>query len=242
VIKDNVTIDTPLRDLLDQSPQAAPLLMQLGLDPAKHGEQTLRELGRMNSIDPMMTLQVMLAWDTAAPDESDQPWTEAPINELIDHIVASHHEYLRRQLPRIVLLLSKALHDNGSHKQDLDEILDLFQQLRHLLERHIIVQEVVVFPRMLELIQAVDYQMPYEGGLRQAMREMRHDFLHIGTIFEQLREKTDRFSAPPGTTIAYQAAMEELAELEGQLQRHTHVEEHALFPRVLELEQQLLMR
>ncbi len=239
---EDLTIDAPLSTLLDASPHAAPLLMELGIDPHRHLEQTLRELGRYHGIDPVMTLQVILAWDDAEPNESDRLWSDAPLTELLDHIVAQHHEYVRRQLPRIVLLLAKAVHDQGMHQSNLHEVLDVFQRLRHLLERHMIVQEIVVFPRIQELAQAVEHHLPYEGGVRQAVREMQQEFKAIGAAFDQLRTLTNHFTAPPDSSTAYQAAIEELANLDRQSQRHTHLEEFALFSRAVEMEQQLLTR
>ena len=56
----------------------------------------------------------------------------------------------------------------------------------------------------------------------------------------RLRELTDGFVPPVGTSEAVQRGFRELARLDGEIQAHLHVENHVLFPRALQLERQLL--
>jgi len=239
---DELNIDTPLKDVLERLPDAAAMLMQLGVNPELHRHETLGQIGCEHGLDPVAMLEVMLAWDSAEPNHVDQEWTDAPLPQLLDHIVATHHEYLRRQLPRVALLLAKTVHDHGREQPNLDKVIDVFLHLRHLLERHMIVQEVVVFPRMRELAQAMDRHTSCEGGVSRAVEEMRHEFELIGEDFNKLRILTHHFQAPPASSTAYQSAVAELANLDRESQRHTHVEDFALFAHALEMEHQATRR
>ncbi|WP_455537823.1 DUF542 domain-containing protein [Terrisporobacter sp.] len=78
-------------------------------------------------------------------------WKKKSSGELINHIVNTHHVKTLELLREIDPLLLKVFRVHYNHSpQSLKRIYRLFQSLKCRLEEHIIKEEVVLFPKMLE--------------------------------------------------------------------------------------------
>jgi len=63
------------------------------------------------------------------------------------------------------------------------------------------------------------------------LRVMFDDHLAVGRLIGHLREQTDDYATPEWGCRSYRLLMTELEDLETDLLRHVHLENHVLMPR-----------
>ena len=232
-------IHSTLNQVIEACPCTANLLTQLGVDPASLGDRSLEQVCAGEGIDPLLVLEVALTCDVALPDDEKTDWSNAPLDELTDYIVAAHHEYLRRELPRIRLLIDKAIHDHGDRHAELYKIKEVFSSFQAGLEQHLIREEQVLFPVIRELARAQTEDGKFSGPVDPAMADLKHDHDDMVHDLNVLRQDlTHGFDAPHDASTAYHALMEELTQLDANLQQHAYMENKVLFPRAIAAQHQ----
>ena len=90
-----------------------------------------------------------------APD-AEADWNTAPIPDLLDHLVSTHHDFLRSQLPLLIELAASREMTNGFTVPDSACATHraLIQGLRRLNDdsiEHLRLENDFLFPRVLAL-------------------------------------------------------------------------------------------
>ena len=81
---------------------------------------------------------------------SERDWYAAPLSELVEHIIATHHSYVKTALPRLRPLISRVLDAHGvNHGDVLTHVKAHFSALESELTSHLIKEEQVLFPYIL---------------------------------------------------------------------------------------------
>jgi regulator of cell morphogenesis and NO signaling len=158
-------------------------------------------------------------------DVLEESWDEAPLNDIIEHILAAYHAPLAEELPRLASMARKVLAVHGDKDRErLSEILDVYLGLKADLEQHMAKEEQILFP----LIQSG------QGALANgpiSVMEREHD--SAATALRRLRELTNDYEVPKEACNTWRALWHGLAALEESLHRHIHLENNILFPRAL---------
>jgi regulator of cell morphogenesis and NO signaling len=150
--------------------------------------------------------------------------TALSVPALVSRIIERHHAYLRRALPQIAPLLHKVAHVHGDHNPKLAEIAGAFDALAKAIGPHLDEEEEVLFP--LLMARAAD-----AGRVSAGLSAMHADHLEVGKLLGHLREQSDDYATPEWGCRSYRLVMRELEELETDLLRHVHLENHVLMPR-----------
>ena len=160
-------------------------------------------------------------------------WSQAPLNELADHIEKQHHGYLRQALPRLSSLLEQLAGARGEGSPELLELRDVFGSLRAELEAHLAKEEQLLFPMIRELEASATLPDFHCGTLRNPIRvmEMEHDAAQRALL--RLRELTRDYDPPEHADARYRDALAGLAELDADLRQHIYKESSVLFPRAI---------
>jgi len=163
--------------------------------------------------------------EVAGTGDTADRWEEAPLEQLIDHILVTYHEPLRAELPRLQKMANRVLAVHGDKMPDvLGELQSVFSALRTELEEHMVKEEQILFP------------MITAGMGKQAggpVSVMEHEHASAGDALNRLRELTDDYQAPAGACTTWTALWAGLAELESELHLHIHLENNILFPRAM---------
>lgn len=228
-----LSLDTPVADLVTDRPARARIFECLGIDYCCGGDHSLAEAARKNDLDPQTVVQMLDAATNATASVDTTDWRDAPIGDLIDHIVETHHAYLRRELPRLEKLLMRVTEAHGDDVAWLDPVLEVFQTLKLDLETHMVSEEERVFPsiRALTTNGSSDEADLDENGIEKMIRE--HD--DSGAALERLRDLTNGYMPPEDACTKFRAAMDSLHELETDMHQHVHKEDNILFPRARSL-------
>jgi len=235
--------NTALAELVTANPSLARHLDRLGLDYCCGGNRRLADAvdsAGLGLDDVLSDLGGQLADAGPLPEESD--WSTMSPAELVDHLEATHHAYLREALPRLTALADKVASVHGSRHPELVEVQRLVAELRADLEPHLLKEERVLFPMIRELATATGAPAFHCGTLNNPIQVMSAEHDMAGDLLAQLRAATGDYTLPGDACASYQALYSGLAELEADTHLHVHKENNVLFPAVLDAEQQLATR
>ena len=74
-----------------------------------------------------------------------------PVDRLVDHIVQTHHRYVRNALPVIAEQLEALVFTYLDSHPELARVAQVFDEMRRELERHLMKEEQILFPYVLQL-------------------------------------------------------------------------------------------
>lgn len=235
------TIDTTrtVGELVTERPARARIFEELGIDYCCGGKKPLEDACGEKGLDPAGVADRLREAD-AAPGVDDVDYAGMSLVALIDHILGTHHEYLRRELPRLADLTAKVVERHGGKETRLAETQHVFHGLKAELEMHMMKEEQVLFPAIREM-EETNAPPSFGCGFLSApigVMEMEHD--SAGAALERLRELTDAYTPPDWACNTYRAVLDGLQTLEHDLHQHIHKENNVLFPRAIAVESQVM--
>jgi regulator of cell morphogenesis and NO signaling len=213
---------------------------RFGIDYCCGGKRPLAEVCRSKGQDPQVVKQELdLAMAEKAAGEQD--WAAAPARALVEHIVSTHHEYLRRELPAIQTRLDKVYRVyNERYGPTLLGLPEVFTELRTELETHIQKEEMILFPSIIAYEEAAAAGRPLPrtpfGSVAHPIRMMEMEHESAGNALARIREITNVYAVPEYGCVTYRALMSSLDEMERDLHLHIHLENNILFPRAVRFE------
>ncbi|TPE20583.1 iron-sulfur cluster repair di-iron protein [Clostridium perfringens] len=157
-------------------------------------------------------------------------WREKSSEELISHIVETHHGETFRLLREIDPLIVKVFRVHFSHDPELlMKVHSLFGKLKCELEEHLLKEENILFPLMIKYDQAKDKEEKKE--IEEDIRIIVNEHEAAGDILKELAEVTDDYKVPEWGCISFKLLYDYLHDLEKDLFIHIHKENNILFPR-----------
>jgi regulator of cell morphogenesis and NO signaling len=178
--------------------------------------------------------------EAARAKQPDGNWQEVPLADLIEHIVTSHHKYAREEVARLKPLLQKVCSAHGKTHPELEIIQNTFHELAQVLSIHLMKEEMVLFPYIVRMEEAVIQKEPVLpapfGGVENPLAMMVHEHDLTGIALGTIRQFSTGFSCPADACIFHQTLYRALADLEADLDQHIRLENNILFPRALGME------
>jgi regulator of cell morphogenesis and NO signaling len=217
--------------------RAASVFERFGIDFCCGGRRPLVEACHTAAADPAEVVRALEALPPVIDEDGDV--TRWPLDRLIDHIVSTHHAYVRSALPTIARHLVKLERVHGTRHPELSRVSAHFDMVSHDLEQHMLKEEQVLFPYVRDLAMTVGdekrFQSPF-GTVENPIRMMEREHREAADEMRIIRELTNGYRAPEDGCTTYAVCMAELARFERDLHRHVHLENNVLFPKAIELE------
>jgi len=217
-----------LGELVAQRASNARVLDQMGLDYCCHGDESLDHACARAGIDPDA---VIAALGEAEPAADDHECAAMSPEELIAHLLDVHHAYLHDALPSIERLADKVWNVHGPRHPELEHVHTLVSELAADLEPHMLKEERVLFPSILQLANG-PATFPF-GSIRNPIAMMSIEHERAGQLLTELRSVTNEYTAPDDGCASYRLLYERLAELEHDTHVHVFEENQLLFPGVV---------
>jgi regulator of cell morphogenesis and NO signaling len=218
-------------------PAAARVFEKYRIDYCCGGRQSLEAACEGKGVSPA---EVLSELEAATRSPEDRDWTNAPLAELADHIVARHHAFLRAELPALDQRLAKVIEAHPGHRDSLLPLRDTFQALRFELMTHMMKEERILFPLVKRMEEAAlaGAAPPAEpcGSVNNPIRVMEYEHDSAAAALREMRRITGDYSPPPDACATYRALFDGLQALEADLHLHIHLENNILFPRAGALE------
>lgn len=233
-----ITEQTTVGEIARQLPAAIHLLEKSGIDYCCGGSRPIGQVCQEHGLPLDQFLAGLREAIPAPAGAGAVNWDVAPLEQLMDYIVARHHGYLRAELPLLARLLEKVVTAHGgNHGSTLYPLEGVFTAFANELGQHLWKEENVLFPliRRIELTgnrTSDGITFPISNPIRC----MEHEHFSAGDGLAQMRRITGDYVAPPDGCASYQALMRGLKDLEADLHQHIHLENNILFPRALALE------
>jgi regulator of cell morphogenesis and NO signaling len=238
----SLSSDTTVGRLVAERAGRSRVLEHFGIDYCCRGQATLAQACKEKALDVGEVIRELASDDARGAELGDDPdgkLLDMPLGELADHIVAVHHDYLRRELPRLSALTSKVAAVHGGGHPELREVAEVFEGLRNELQNHMFKEERVLFPIIKQLEAATTMPGLHCGTVDNPIRMMMHEHDFAGTMLQRMRDLTGEYRTPSDGCASYQAMLAGLSDLEQDLHRHVHKENSILFPRASAVEAEL---
>jgi regulator of cell morphogenesis and NO signaling len=237
----NISTDKTVREYALEMPGALRVFEKLKIDYCCGGGRPIGDACAAAGIG-VEELASLLEQANNAPVASVQPVAaqSGTLAELIDHIIDKHHTFTREEMERINALLEKVCSKHGAGHPEVVSARTLFHRLCGDLKPHMYKEEAVLFPYIKALEQAVSRKtaMPFApfGTVNNPVRMMMSEHDTAGELLRELRAATTDYAVPDDACMSYRALYDALEGFERDLHQHIHLENNALFPRAVEME------
>lgn len=162
---------------------------------------------------------------------TDIDWQNAPLGQLVDHILAAHHMRLHRELPYLRDRLTALARTHWMKHPELLQAHTAFHRVEAALVQHLIQEETAGFP----LIHR------YERGQAKSLAPFADSFdahrqVHAEALkaLQDIGEMLGTWAPAADVDPEVEATREQFAALADDLAVHIRLENDILFPRVLQ--------
>lgn len=231
-----LSVETTVSDLVVERPSRSRVFEELGIDYCCEGGMPSAEACVGAGLDPGAVI-AELERREAGHDEGEAGLARMGLGEMVDHLVETHHAYLREELPRLSFLVDKGANAHGNAHPELLELRGVFEKLRAELEEHTEKEERVLFPACRELEQGASV-FPF-GSVEGPIATMMAEHVEAGRYLGRVRELTWDYDLPEDACNTYRAMLDGLAELERDTHYHVFKENSILFPKAAAAETSL---
>lgn len=219
------TLNRTVGELVAERPGRSRVFQAFHIDFCCQGSLTLQQACERKGVGPQVVLEQLEAEFVHQSAPSENPATLPP-HELADYIVRTHHDFLRRELPRLSAMAGRVAKVHGGHTPSLIELSEVFQGLNDELSSHIMKEEQILFPAISAMSKGETSGVQLDGPIACMM----HEHEDTGAALSRLRELSHDFTPPADACNTYRALFGGLQDLEEDLHRHIHLENAVLFP------------
>jgi regulator of cell morphogenesis and NO signaling len=237
----SVTTEKTVGELALEIPGATRVFEKLGIDYCCGGGQTLEQACQAAHVATEKAADALAeAKRVASTTTPARNWQAEPLSELLAHIQSTHHAYTRAEIARLGPLFDKVCAVHGENHPELARLREVFNGLAEELTTHLMKEEMVLFPYIVRMEEAVVAKEPVLpppfGSVRNPVAMMMSEHDGAGSALRSMREISGGYVAPIDACISFRTLYQALAALEADLHQHIHLENNVVFPRAIEME------
>lgn len=230
----HLDIHTPINEFIAEDVRRTGVFEDLNIDSCCGGHRTLAVACAEKGIDPEAVLRRLLSYvpedDPAAAVVGGM---DGSLSEAVDHLLETHHNYLKEALPRLAALLDKVVDAHVARHPELSTVRELFGTLRADLEPHLVKQEQTLFPMILQMKSSGETADSKIETLHSMIHDLRAEHKQALSLFERIRATTKNFRMPEDGCESYRLLLTGLDELELDTLLHFQKKNEILFPKTL---------
>jgi regulator of cell morphogenesis and NO signaling len=233
---------TTLRSIALAQPATIRVFERFHLDYCCGGNRPLAEACAQKGL-ALETVLAALAEATRSAEPA-RDFAQATSTELIEHIVQTHHAYVRAELPRLLPMAGKVAAKHGPTHPEYIQIEAQLRQLASELNNHLSKEEIILFP----YIEALEKSHSGVGSTPHAcfptvqspIQAMMSEHEAAGALLDEMRTSTQGFTPPEGACPTLVGLLDGIDAFEKDLHRHVHLENNLLFPMAIAMEKEVL--
>ena len=239
----NTYLNKTVGEIVKGNYQTAEVFKKFNIDFCCGGKVKIDEACSANNIPIDELTNALVEAENYAGSDTEKKFKDWDPDFLANYIVNVHHKYVRDNIPLLSEFTQKIAHVHGERHPELIQIAELFQAVSSELQHHMMKEENILFPYIIEIQSAFKNKSqlgpsPF-GTVKNPIRmmEMEHD--NAGALLKQIRQLSDNYSLPEDACNTYMVTYKKLDEFENDLYEHIHLENNILFPKAIELEENL---
>ncbi|OOF87487.1 iron-sulfur cluster repair protein YtfE [Rodentibacter ratti] len=211
-----------LSELAVAIPGATKIFREYDLDFCCGGSALLEVAAQQKNLN-LAEIEARLA-NLQQQENREKNWSDAPYNELIEHIIERFHNRHREQLPELITLAEKVENVHADREDCPVGTAALLEKIHAELSQHMMKEENILFP----MIKMGNYAM---AAMPIRVMEMEHD--EAGQDVEVLKSITNHLTPPEDACFSWRALYSGINAFIDDLMHHIHLENNILFPSVL---------
>lgn len=218
--------------------RTAAVFKKYGIDFCCQGNRTVADACEQKSIDPEEVL-VELETVQAPLNDNTPDYNSWPLDRLADHIQSRHHTYVEEAIGQLMPYIDKICKVHGDRHPELYDVQREFNESAGELAAHMKKEELILFPYIKNMVKNNRAGNTHLGTVQTpiAIMMMEHDT--EGERFRKISALTNGYTPPPDACNTYRVTYALLKEFEEDLHLHIHLENNMLFPKSIELENEL---
>jgi regulator of cell morphogenesis and NO signaling len=223
--------------------ESIPVFEKYKINYYNQGSRSLKDACYLAGV-PLEGVSLELEALVPSPGEwylEEKDWRNEPMGEVADHIVKTHHPYVRKQLDRIEKILEDLVRPSLSPVPEIPLVRSFFMDMSRDLRIHLRQEEEVVFPYLVEAEIAMERGAPlpstFKGynAITHPIRMLQDDHGMMGNEWMKIEELTNGFTAPDDASPLLKELYQAFRELEKDNRKHMHLENNILFHRAMQL-------
>lgn len=239
-----ITSNSLVSDIVRKNFKTARIFEENNIDFCCGGNITLQEASERNNLKAQ-ELIALIAPVIKTQDRDSKFIENLPLDQLCNYIEETHHAYINDNALFIQQKLEKLCDVHGDNHPELFEVKELFDGAVGNLTTHMQKEEMILFPHIRNIVKAKNGQLdevPGMGNILVPISVMKEEHEIEGERFRKLVEITDHYTIPADGCNTYQITYKTLEDFDKDLHRHIHLENNILFPKAVELENELMNR
>ena len=230
-------------ELVAKDYRTASVFKKYSIDFCCQGNRTIQEACDKKNIDSKKVLEDL---DSLVQTKSEattdyQSW---PLDLLADYIEKKHHRYVQDKTLEIQPYLDKICRVHGEHHPELFEIKNEFNTSAGELAAHMKKEELILFPFIRKMVKVKQENSNVEaanfGTVKNPIQMMMDEHTVEGNRFRRIEELSNNYTPPQDACNTYRVSFALLKEFEQDLHLHIHLENNILFPKAVEIENDLI--
>ncbi len=164
------------------------------------------------------------------------------LDKLAQHIQSTHHKYVEEQVKVIIPILEELASTQTEKSPNFEQVVQVFKASAGELSVHMKKEELMLFPKIKKMVEASQSNQSLDERLRMVkgpIQMLIHD--HDGEVerMEQIAKWTNQYTAENDSDEKLKRLYQLLHEFEEDLLLHLHLENNILFPKAVQLQEEL---
>jgi len=233
-----------IREIALAVPATKKVLEDFKIDQSRHSSKLFKDACKCAGASPdevQARLSELINEETNKA-ESSAILSSNTLGELVSYILENHHTYTKRELLQLTELAGEIESGFGKDHGEIGEIRRILLNFADDMGAHMLKEEIVLFPYIVELetkvANLIPRRKPHFGSIENPIGVMTADHDRIESLLKMLRRATDDYRAGSEACSQMKNLFERLEELESDITDHKTLEDQMLFPRAIELDRE----
>lgn len=236
-----ISRNTSIGEIVAYKHEVSQIFEKEGIDYCCQGHRSLEEVCKVNKMHPEDLIgRIKEVLNSTEESNNALAFNTWPLDLLIDYIEKKHHKYVEEKIKEIKPLLEKICKVHGEEHPELDKIKEMFFDASSELTVHMKKEELILFPYIRKLVRgrASGVEVLPEsnfGSINNPIESMKEDHNEEGERFRTISSLSHGYQPPANACATYVMAYSLLKEFEQDLHLHIHIENNLIFPKALQI-------
>ena len=225
-----ITSDMTLKDIVNEAPGAGNIFRELRIDFIHNGDKTLSEVTAGKNLSLENLIYEINELDPVNEDGIDLKYMDE--KSVLTYIQRKYHEDLKDELPVLEEYLEQAVKQNKKRQSELEEVEELFKNIKTTFLEHIDNEDNTVFELLSTYLDAPNSH--HFEAVKPHMTSLKSEHENLAKNFYELRALTNDYTLDSGATAELRLVYRRLEKLEKDAFNHFYLENNKLIEGIYE--------